>query len=75
MRAAVRPPPVDRYVLLVMALSEGLALGSVVLNRVPHAPVRLLALSQAMAVLAFFVLVYYLGLRALWALERRRHRP
>ena len=75
MRPATRPPNVDRYVLLVLAVSEALALGSVVRDRWPRASPHLLASSQAMASLAFFVLVYYFGLRALWALERRRRRP
>ena len=65
MRSVTRPPPIDRYVLLMLVTSEALALGSVVLDRVPHATMRLLALSQAMAVLAFGVLVYYLFLRLL----------
>jgi hypothetical protein len=55
-------PPIGHYVLLVMTVSELLALGSVLLVHVPH-NVRAANLSQGMAVLAFLTLAYYLFLR------------
>ena len=72
------PPPVDRYVLLVLALSEALALGSVVLTHFPRLP-RAVPLSEGMAVLSFMVLGYYLFLRLAvrsqgWAWWGRRPR-